>query len=108
MDQAERHVLTSAEVHQLRVGVVHLAAQLGGAGKAIRRLTGERDKAVAERDSARREAAESSPTLTPCPYCGAAAGVRCVSMEGAVPLQTPHTARLDAVRRLAESSGGVR
>ncbi|WP_035796372.1 zinc finger domain-containing protein [Kitasatospora mediocidica] len=99
MDRTERHVLTPAETHLLRTGVQHLAAQLGGAGKAIRRLTGDLEKARAERDAARREAAESSPTLVPCPYCGAAAGVRCVSVKGALPPRTPHTARLDAASR---------
>jgi len=99
VDRTERHVLTPAETHLLRTGVKHLTAQLAGAGKAIYRLTAERDEARAERDTARREAAESSPTLVACPYCGVGAGVRCVSVKGALPPRTPHTARLDAASR---------
>lgn len=99
VDRTERHVLTPAEVHLLRVGVVHLAAQLGGAGKAIRRLTGERDVALAERDAARRELALSGPRAVACAFCGAPAGVKCRSVRGVEPPRTPHTARLEAASK---------
>ncbi|GAB2696760.1 zinc finger domain-containing protein [Kitasatospora kifunensis] len=99
VNRTERHVLTPAETHQLRVGVVHLASQLGGAGAAIRRLTAERDAARRERDEAVRELALSGPQVVGCPFCGASAGERCTSVRGAEPPRQPHVARLDAAQR---------
>lgn len=103
VDRTEHHILASVEAHSLRLGITHLAAQLGGAGKAIRRLTGELEQARAERDAAlaERDAARLAVKLTgaqriACPYCGAAAGQRCRAMRGVVPPRTPHTARLEA------------
>lgn len=89
IDRAEQHVLTTFEAHQLRLGLAHLAGQLAGAGKAIRRLT-------AELESARQVAASSGPLSVACRYCGAAAGVACRPMSGAELPRGSHTARLSA------------
>lgn len=101
VDRTERRALTPAETHQLRVGVVHLASQLGGAGGAIRRLTAERDEARRERDVAVRELALSGPLAVECAFCGVSVGERCRSVRGVEPPRQPHTARLDAARRWA-------
>jgi hypothetical protein len=99
VERTERHPLTPTETRTLRLGVEHLAAQLGGAGKAIRRLTAERDEARRERDQAVRELALSGPQVVECPFCKAPAGERCRSVRGLEAPRQPHTARLDAARR---------
>lgn len=99
IDRTDSHVLTPAEVHLLRAGVVHLAAQLAGAGRAVRRLTDERNTALAERDVARRELALQGPRAVACSFCGAPAGAKCRSVRGVEPPRTPHTARLEAASK---------
>ncbi|MCX4751731.1 hypothetical protein OG455_41790 [Kitasatospora sp. NBC_01287] len=99
VDRTERRALTPPEAHQLRIGVVHLASQLGGAGGRIRKLTADLDEARRQRDEAVRELALSGPQVVPCGFCGAAAGERCRSVRGVEPPRQPHTARLDAAQR---------
>lgn len=99
IDSAGRRVLTPAEVHLLKVGVVHLASQLTKASGTIRQLTGDLEQVRAERDEARREVALSGPRAVPCGFCGSPAGVDCRGVLGGELLVTPHTARLDAAQR---------
>lgn len=101
INQAERRALTLAEAHRLRLGVTHLAAQLGGAGGRIHKLTADLDQARRERDGAVRELALSGPRAVECPFCGALAGEPCRSVRGVEPPREPHTARLDAASRWA-------
>lgn len=100
---AEQRALSSGEAYLLRLGVTHLASQLEQAGGRLQALRDERDAAVRERDTVRSRAQveAGSPLLVSCGYCGAAAGVCCVSVSG-VPLAAPHTARLHALRRRLE------
>lgn len=82
---AEQRELTSGEAYLLRLGVTHLASQV--------------DAAAAERDAVVRD---DSPLSVRCGYCKAPVGRSCVSRTAGAPLLTPHTARLDALRRRLE------
>lgn len=97
-EAAERRPLSAGEFHDLRLGITHLAAQLGGAGNRIRKLTADLAQARRERDEARQALAFAGDQAVPCGYCHEPAGRPCRAQDGEL-MAEPHTARAAAAGR---------